>query len=316
MTGVGGAVNPAVMQLRSPLPLIPRYTFGTGRISATADTFAEDVKLVRGVMETGVALHTSSDYGHGGHDVQPFGGGQTLKVLKAAFAESPQQIPKIIVKLYCSTVENARAHLEMILSGLGVERIDVAQLCTWADFAEDFGQQGPRWRMFKEFKDKGVIGNYVAEIFAPWSQNALPVIEEELVDGVIFYYNLIDRQVSNEVWDLIEAKQTPVFALRTLGGICPDMERLDETLTGQGEDSMSARLAALKPLYKQSGCRNWVEFSMRFALSMPSVVTTIGATNNMKHVQAFLAAEKRPLPEYLMKQINALHREASNTQAK
>ena len=316
LTGAGGAVNPAAMQLRNRIPLIPHYTFGTGRIRATVDTFAEDVKLVRGVMETGVAVHTSSDYGHGGHDVQPFGGGQTLKVLKAAFAEAPQQIPKIIVKLYCATVENARGHLEMILAGLGVERIDVAQLCTWADFAEDFGQQGPRWQMFNEFQEKGVIGNYLAEIFAPWSQNALPVIEEKLVDGVIFYYNLIERQVSNEVWDRIEAKNTLVFALRTLGGICPDMERLDETLTGQGEDSMSARLAALKPLYKQSGCRNWVEFSMRFALSMPNVVTTIGATNKLQHVQAFLAAEKRPLPQDVLKQIHTLHREAGNTQEK
>ena len=252
-------------------------------------------------------MHTSSDYGQGGHDVHPFGGGQTLKVLKAAFAESPKQIPRIIVKLYCATVENARGHLETILRGLGVERIDVAQLCTWADFAEDFGRQGPRWQMFKEFKDKGVIGNYVAEIFAPWSQNALPVIEEELVDAVIFYYNLVDRQVSNEVFDLIEAKKTPVFALRTLGGVCPNMD--EEMGTKGSEDPVPARLAALKPLCKRSGCQSWVEFSMRFAMSMPNVVTTIGATSNLKHVQAFLAAEKKPLPEDVVKEIGVLHRE-------
>jgi aryl-alcohol dehydrogenase-like predicted oxidoreductase len=262
------------------------------------------------VMETGVAIHTSSDYGQGGHDVRPFGSGQTLKVLKAAFAEAPKQIPKITVKLYCATVENARQHLEMILHGLGVERIDVAQLCTWADFAEDFRQQGPRWQMFKEFKEKGLIGNYVAEIFAPWSQNALPVIQDELVDGLIFYYNLVDRQASNEVWNLIEAKKTKVFALRTLGGICPDMERIEATGTKEGDDPMAAKLAALKPLYKRSGCLNWVEFSMRFALSIPNVVTTIGATGNLKHVQAFLAAEKafKPLPEDVMKQVKELHR--------
>lgn len=296
--------------LRSPLPSLSHYTFGTGRISATEHTFTEDVKLVRSVMETGVAMHTSSDYGLGGHDVRPFGGGQTLKVLKAAFTEAPNQIPKIIVKLYCATVENARAHLEMILRGLGVERIDVAQLCTWADFAEDFRQQGPRWRMFKEFKENGVIGNYVAEIFEPWSQNALPVIRDELVDAVIFYYNPVDRQVSNEVWNLIKAKRTRVFALRTLGGICPDMESIDETGTKEGDDPISARLASLKALYKRSGCLSWVEFSMRFALSIPNVVTTIGATGNLKHVQAFLAAERafKPLPEDVMNRINELHR--------
>jgi len=293
------------MQLRSPLPLIQRYTFGTGRISATADTFAEDVKLVRGVMETGVAVHTSSDYGHGGHDVKPFGGGRVLKVLKAAFAEAPGQIPTIIVKLYCSTVESARGHLEMILSGLGVERIDVAQLCTWADFAEDFGQQGPRWQMFKEFKEKGMIGNYAAEIFSPWSQNAIPVIQEELVDAAIFYYSPIDRQVNNEVWDLIEAKKTPVLALRTLGGMYPNMDEEIKDIA----DPAAARLAALKPLYNRSGCKSWVEFCMRFAQSIPNVVTTIGATNKLEHVHAFLATENKPLPEDVVREIKALHRE-------
>ncbi len=299
------------MQLQSPLPSLSRYTFGTGRIRATADSFAADVKLVRGVMETGVAIHTSSDYGHGGHDVQPFGGGQTLKVLHAAFAEAPTQIPKIVVKLYCATVDNARGHLELILRGLGVDRIDVAQLCTWADFADDFRQQGPRWQVFKEFKEKRLIGNYVAEIFSPWSQNALPVIQEELVDAAIFYYNLVDRQVNNEVWDLIEAKKTKVFALRTLGGICPDLDRVEVVATNAGADPMRSMLAALQGLYKQSGCRNWVEFSMRFALSIPNVLTTIGATNNLHHVHAFLAAERafQPLPQDVMQQIKTLHRQ-------
>lgn len=288
------------MKLRSPLPTLTRYTFGTGRLGAEGADVAADIKVARAAMDAGVWFHTSSDYAKGG----------VFKVLRAAFAEAPSQRPPCIIKVYCETAETGKAHIEEILENLGVERIDIAQLCCHADFAEDFRQQGPRWELFRDLQTRGVIGNFVTEIFAVDSTNALEVAKDELVDGYTYYYNLIDRQIGNELDGVLREKQLPVLALRTVGGLNIDFDQIETKLAEKPDDRVFQMALELKPLFIQSGSRNWTDFNVRFQFSQPNILTTIGATRSLAHLETFLESVRdfQPLDQSLSDEVIAIHR--------
>lgn len=287
------------MHLRQSLPPLSRFTFGTGRLEGGEGDFANHVKVARAAMEAGVWFHSSSDYGKGG----------VFKVLRTAFAEAPSQRPPCIIKVYCPTAEKAAAHIDEILANLGVDRIEIAQLCCWSDFAEDFRTEGPRFQLFQDLQRRGVIGHYVTEVFANDSANAVEVAKADLVDGFIYYYNLIDRQISSELDALLRREKRPVLALRTVAGMKIDFDTLAGKILENPGDERLHRLTALHPLFLRSGCRDWAEFNVRFLLTQSPVRTTIGATQSLAHLERFLEVERefQPLDDALMAEIAALH---------
>jgi len=66
---------------------ISSYVYGTTRLGDDKIPFADRVKVARAAMETGIWFHTSHTYG------------DALKVLRAAFDEDRNKIPKLIVKI-------------------------------------------------------------------------------------------------------------------------------------------------------------------------------------------------------------------------
>ncbi len=295
------------ISITQPLPQISPYTFGTGKISGLLENENDEIKLVREAMDLGIWFHTSSDYGKGGHESGTYGTSPALRLLQMAFKESPSQRPPCIVKVYCADAQKASTHVEHILKATGLDCIHIAQLCCWADYAEDFLNHGPRFQAFLKMKEEGKIANLAVEVFSSFSDNAISVIENDLADACIFYYNLMEREVNYALYSLLQKKQVPIIALRTLGGIYPDLS------TNESSEEKADRLQNLCMLARDLKIDNWLDLSMAFIKSIPNVVTTVGATSSIANLNSIqnAALNTPPIPPEAVQSILRLHNECS-----
>jgi aryl-alcohol dehydrogenase-like predicted oxidoreductase len=276
------------MAFRDRLPELTRFTFGTGKVDRPDDP--QHVRVVRMAMDAGVWFHSSHVYSNG----------KVFETLKKAFAEDPKRIPKCIFKVDGLGADLLRETVMASIAGTGVERVDIAQVCGNPDIAEL--RPGSKLHdTMVELKEKGLVGSYVFEIFWRGSPNALKALQEDLFDGYIFYYNVVNREVSNELFDALHEKQADILALRTVGGGV-------EVFHNPGD--AAAAKAALEAIYRRSGCKTPLEFRVRYVLSDPQVRTTIGATGNPQHLTDLLKAceEAEPLPADIVNDVHALHR--------
>ena len=115
---------------------------------------------------------------------------------------------------------------------------------------------------------------------------------DDIVDGVTFYINPLQRFVSNELWDLIQEREWPIVAIRTVGG--GDVHQLRDS--GKAPAYIQKRAAQVAPLYEASGCQSWVEFCMRFAFGIPQLRATIGATGRVENLREYIAAAQNSTP--------------------
>jgi aryl-alcohol dehydrogenase-like predicted oxidoreductase len=288
-----------MMNIRGKLPELPPYTFGTMSLGQGQYDLAADVKVARAAMDAGIWFHTSTDYQ------------DTYRVLRHAFDEDRAHVPQLIVKMDAKVPEMTRSVIETTLAKLKVERVDIAQMC-WneiPDIAEVHRAQGPRWQAFHELKQQGKVGSFVLEIWpnAGSCQNGVQALLNDLVDGYIFYYNLIERFVDNALFDLIEQRRAKILALRTLGG--------GGTVAAAGvtPSPEQRKRQELEPLFARSGCKDWLEFSVRFVLSDANVVTAISGTRRLEHLRALLDATRvrKPLDPVLVREMKLLQRKWS-----
>lgn len=262
------------------LPALTPVTMGTGGI--TDPDNAEMIKVTRLGMEAGIWFHVS-DYGNG-----------VYTMLGRAFREDPAQVPPCIFKLDGLGPQAFRASLEDALRRTGKERIEIGQVCgnpvdeSLAPLAEELSKA----------REEGLVGSYIMDVIYSYSPKVIAAVEADLFDGYIFYYNVMERELSATANAVLTARGTPVLAMRTFGG------RDGSNYVNQPDHP---RAQALEALYRQSGCENRVEFCVRFPLSLPQVRTTIGSSSRITHLQAFLAADRRPLAPEIVTGIQALH---------
>ena len=148
------------------------------------------------------------------------------------------------------------------------------------------------------------------EIFESFSADAIRAVEAKLFPAYIFYFSPGERQVSNELADLLARRSEPILSLRTLCGGILDPARIAALRDREpGHDAIS-RFEALVPIYEKSGAASWAEFSMSFLRSFPNVVTTIAGTANEKHLDELFEADRqaKPMAAELAAEISALHR--------
>ena len=281
------------MAFRGELPELTNYTFGTANINETNNP--EHAKVARAAMEAGVWFHTSVEYGKGA----------VFEVLKAAFAEDRAGVPHCIFKIHSRNPDSFRESVTGAIAGTGVERVDIAQVCGRPSVAEL--QPGePLHDTMCELKEQGLVGSYVLEFFRPSTADSIRAVADDLFDGYIYYYNVIDREVSNELYDLMQSKGSAVLGLRTVGGGAGSLG-----YAGDRGALLPAMKKAIDELCERSGCASEIEFRMRFPLSEPNVRTTIGATTKLEHLDQYLRilGSFEPLAAEIVEEIQTLHRE-------
>jgi len=199
------------MTLRTDLPDISKYTFGAMSLGRKETNLKQDIQTARAAMASGVWFHASREYAKG----------DTFMVLRMAYDEARSEVPRCILKIRCDLAETIRFDVEDAVRRLGIDRVDIAQLCD-SNFerravVDDFLAQGPMFDTCCRLREEGLVGNFVMEVFASFSQDAIRAVENDLFDGYIFYFNAVERQMSNPLFDLVQEKVPKLLALRTVG---------------------------------------------------------------------------------------------------
>jgi len=274
---------------------LPPYIYGTTRLGDSQIPFDDRVRMARVAMDAGIWFHTSHTYGN------------ALEVLRAAFDQDRNKVPKLIVKIIGSTVDELRDIIRQNIEPLGVDNIELGQLCLGGKLANDFARGGDCYQAFSRLKQEGLVRRFVLEVF-PWTSDvALKALRggypEGIVDGCIFYLNPLQRFASNELWDLIRKRNDPVIALRTVSG--GNVHRLRDVPGAAWKEYLQRRAVEVAPIFERSGIKSWTEFCLRFAHSFPQVRATVGATSRPENFREFLSAKDnlQPLPADIMNEI-------------
>lgn len=274
------------------LPDLSPYTFGSA--STNDPNNPQHIKVIRRAMESGVWFHSAEMYG------------KTYETLRKAFDEAPTQKPPVIIKVHGRNADELRRQSEQALSTLGLDHIQIAQICE-RPLAQDMRPGSPVYEMMKTLQQEGKVGSFVLEFFRPSNADDTQIVEQNLFDGYIFYYNIVDREVSNLLWDKLLEKNAKILALRTLGG-GPDTMGY----TGERTDELQFKMRArIEEIFRQSGCVDKLDFRLRFSASHSQVVTTIGGTSKPEKLEQLLTLTHGlpPLPPETLEQIAAMHRE-------
>lgn len=274
------------------------YVYGTTRLGDERIAFDKRVEMARMAMDAGVWFHTSHTYGN------------ALEVLRAAFDQDRSRVPKLIVKIGWNSIAELREVIYQNLDPLGLERLELGQLCLGGELAEEFANGGACYREFEQIKDEGLVNRFVVEVF-PWTSE-IPLralrggYPNGIVDGYIFYLNPLQRFASNVLWDLLLRRNEPVIAMRTVSG--GPVHRLRDEPGFAWKDYLQKRAVEVAPIFERSGIPSWTTFCLRFAFSFPQVRASVGSTAQPENLRAFLKAAEniQPLDPEIVNEIRRL----------
>lgn len=256
------------------------YIYGTTRLGDEKIPFEERVKVARAAMQGVDWFHTSHTYGN------------ALQVLRAAFDNDRNRVPKLIVKIGWSKIGELRDVVHQNIDPLGLDGLELGQLCLSGELAEDYAKGGECYKEFSRIKQEGLVNRFVLEVF-PWtSEIALKALRggypEGIVDGYIFYLNPLQRFASNELWDMLVRRDEPMIAMRSVSG--GNIHRLRDVPGYAWKPYLQERAVEVAPIFERSGIQSWTEFCVRFAHSFPQVRATVGATSRIENLNEFLIA--------------------------
>ena len=270
-------------------PFTP-YTFGSMSLGRNPADITQDLIVARRAMEAGVWFHSSPTYNQG----------FTFMVLRQAFTDDRQRIPKLIIKIRDASVPLLRFEVEDSCRRLGIDAIDVAQLVSMDPKPGNLVDQlrntgGPLVDELAALRARGLIRQAVIFLTPQNSDAAVAATQSGLIDGVILYWNACQRDCSDAAWRAIQDQKIPALALRTLGG-------------GPADEHGRTKSAELTALIKAAGCQTATEFNLRWAASEPAIRTTIGGTAALAHLEEYLTAARNPvpLPAAILQQVEQL----------
>jgi hypothetical protein len=128
------------------------YIYGTTRLGHDQIPFENRVEVARMALKANVWLHTSHTYGN------------ALQVLRTALEQEPAADPKFIVKLIGSTSSEIRDVLRLNLEGLGMESLELGQLCLGGQLVDEFATGGACYQAFSELKAEGLVRRFVVDV--------------------------------------------------------------------------------------------------------------------------------------------------------
>lgn len=275
---------------------LSKYVYGTTRLGDAKIPLADRVDVATRAMKAGVWFHTSDAYGN------------ALEVLRTAFDRDRKRVPKTIIKIGWSSIPELRASIQKNIGPLGIDHIDIGQLCLGGQLADEFRSGGACYDGFRQLKEEGLVRSFVLEVF-PWtSAGPLEAFRkghpDGAVDACIFYLNPLQRFASNALWDVLNERGIPIIAMRTVAG--GDVFRLRDVPGAAWKDYLQKRASEVAPIFERSGVSSWVEFCVRFAHGFPLVGASVGATSRPDGLKEFLAASAgtiEPLPADIQAEI-------------
>lgn len=278
---------------------LPPFIYGTTRLGDDNIPFNSRVEIASEAMKSFDWFHTSHTYNN------------ALEVLRQSFDNDRTLVPKLIVKIGWSEISELRDVIYQNINPLGIDKINIGQLCLGGNLAVDYSNGGKCFDEFQKIKEEGLVDSFVVEVF-PWtSEPPLKALREGysegIIDGYIFYLNPLQRFASNELWDLINEKEEPIIAMRTVSG--GPVHKLRDVPGFAWKEYLQKRSVEVAPIFEKSGIASWTEFCVRFAHSFHLVRATVGSTAKQENLVEFLNAVKniKPLPTETINELIILH---------
>lgn len=287
-----------------PLADLPAYVYGTTRLGGNDVARAQQEAIARSVVDAGLWLHTSRQYGH------------ALELLGAVFAGRSGATPPVIVKLGGGTADDVRATIAANVAPLGIDAVTIGQLSPVDGLGEGLAAGGSVLGDLQRIRDDGLVGRFVLEIF-PWT-SAAPLAAlraghlDGLIDGFITYLNPLQRFVSNELWDELLDRDASIVAMRTVSGA--PVHTLRDVPGAAWRPYLRDRAAQVGPVFDRSGIDSWAEFCIRYAFSTPQVRTTVGSASRQENLDELIEQSRdvQPLSSDIVAEITALQRRWSD----
>lgn len=266
------------------------YIYGTTCLGDDSLTLEQRLEVANNAMLSGAWFHVSDQYG------------SALSVLAKAYKMAPAHIPRMIFKVEAERINQMRETIHRNIDPLGVDHMDIGQLCLRDRSASDFLPGSEGYTEYSKIKEEGLVKQYLMEVF-PWtSPVALEALlqgccdgsgaDEPLIDGFIFYFNPLQRFATNALWQKIQEKNIPVIAMRTVCG--NHVKTLRDVPGAAWKDYIQQRATEVAPLFDASGIQSWPEFCARYVYSFDQVQATVGATSKTENLNEFLRiAEER-----------------------
>lgn len=280
--------TPPAAERSTPGPLhdLSRFIYGTTRLGDAALPFDERVRVARAAMDHGVWFHTSHQYG------------DALAVLRSAFDQDRARVPRLIFKIGWTSVAEVRATVEKLTSAVGIEQMDIGQLCLDGELAKDFASGGASVEQLHELRREGRVGRYLLQVF-PWTSHvALAALRaghtRGLIDGYIFYLNPLQRFATNPLWDLLRETHAPIVGMRTVAG--GNVHELRDVPGAAWKDYLRVRAGEVAPIFERAQVLAWPEFCLRFAHGLPGVCASVGATSRADWLAELVRLASGPLP--------------------
>lgn len=244
------------------------YIFGTMSLGKDPVDSRTDLALLRRAMEAGIWFHGSRTYNNG----------FSFMTLKLAFDADRARVPNMILKIRDGSVSLMRFETEDSLLRLGLDTIPIAQLTSMSNepgcLIDQLNQNnGPLLEELASLKARGLIQKAVLFLTPDNSDAGVEATEHPLIDGVTFYWNATQREVTDTAWAKIQARKIPVLALRTLGGA--------------RDPKLADKRAAIQTAFPDA---DPVQLAIDLAASIPEIRGTIGGTASLEHFEAYLHA--------------------------
>ncbi|MDQ8201960.1 aldo/keto reductase [Pelagicoccus sp. SDUM812003] len=287
-------------------PPLSKFVYGTTRLGHADVAMGDRMRIARAAIDSGVWFHTSRQYD------------DALETLGKAFYEDRSKAPPLIVKLGNNSIDEIRNTIKENIEPLGVDHIDVGQLCLGGDFAKSFATGGKAQDELRRLKEDGLVRSFFYEVF-PWTSEApyealASGHGHELIDAFIFYLNPLQRFADNRLWDLIRERNFPVVGMRAVCGA--PVHKLRDVPGAAWTPYLQERAVEVAPIFEASGIESWVEFCMRFSFSFPNVKATVGSCSRVENLEEYLRIGKQdtiePLPSEIVESIEALQRRWSD----
>ena len=283
---------------------ISHYTYGTIAPGKDVHRIREDMKLIRQAMEAEVWFHVCRNYGSMAN----------YNLLGKAFAEASRQTPRVIAKIRCYNAAILRYDVEDTCTMLGKEQVEIAQLSMRAGqskrgVVDDFIQGGPISEACAALKEEGRIGSLVLEVFFGTSDETLDALAHDCFDGYTFYYSILQREASNEVFEGLRAASKPVLALCAAAGGCAAPSWYPRRKAEAPEDRQVRIYEQIRDLIAEYEVRSWQDLLYGFLNAQENVVTAIAGTTSPEHLVENLRVAANPpaVPSELVARILAIH---------
>jgi aryl-alcohol dehydrogenase-like predicted oxidoreductase len=278
------------------------FTFGSMSLGSDLAKIDEHIRIARTAMDAGVWFHASPTYNRG----------FTYMILRMAFDEARHLVPPMIIKIRCGWPKLLRFEVEDALRRMAIDRIDVAQLVFTetggaGPFVHDFLTGGPIAQVYDDLRREGKVAQFCPQIDRESSPFFLPLAQRKAFDGYVLYLNPLERDVDDAMWAFLQKQGAPLWALRTVAGALGEPARLEQHRIKNPADPnllVAERVAAIAA---KAGTRDWTEFCLRYAASVPGLKTTIGGTADLAHLKHFLSAASSAvaLPDDVISEIDS-----------